>query len=125
MKYHAFMSTREAFYAGDFEYIPSAEELSGTIITVTQRLPDGNIDINHRIVGETYYSSNYWKSKSDGEYSYYMTQGGFRDLKLPKDEKIELCNYLLSKLDYIHDIFGFVTIDKFKGVITHIRIELK
>ncbi|BCS53900.1 hypothetical protein GSVR_22080 [Geobacter sp. SVR] len=104
-------------------------DVTGTLVTIAQQQSDGKLTIIRQDVRANSYESGYWKTKSDGEYELYVTQGGIRNREIPREEKEGLVRFLRPHLVRGQEgntistaVFKLVV---FKGAITQIRVEFK
>lgn len=96
---------------------------SGADVVIYQRGADGKLGITRRHKLSSNYTSDFFKSQPDREYTLYLQNCGICNREIPREEKTRLRNLFLDFCN--EDFVGLAKIDIFNGEIIHIRIEPK
>lgn len=102
--------------------VPTLTEITGTIVTVTQRI-NGILVAQPPVTRDTGYTSDYWKNQPDGETELYIGQGGIYN-RIPREEKNRLLDFISFHFENKNQAFnGIVKLSNYKGIVTQVRIE--
>ncbi|MFZ4859671.1 MAG: hypothetical protein ACOYL3_25135 [Desulfuromonadaceae bacterium] len=95
----------------------------GPVLVMTELQPDGNYVTISQTAMKNKYTSDFFASKPDGEFTLFINQGGIANRDFPKDEKLQFKRSCCRIGEGMQDFRGYARLFIQNGEVIQVRFE--